>query len=161
MWSMFGFPAHIWYMTTGEEKSWLIFQLDWRKLLFSICRHKKVDPTEWRFWRFWQFCRFWRFWRFWRTRENVKMPVTGVTGGSETFQEGSHQGWQSDKERQVMKQRQMSYEKWQNVCLGWERVKRSVGWGTWLGSTLQLQRRRVGAKIADWRSWMAVLPLWL
>ena len=83
-------------MTTGEEKSWLIFQLDWRKLLFSICRHKKVDPTEW---------------RFWRTRENVKMPVTGVTGGSETFQEGSHQGWQSDKERQVMKQRQMSYEK--------------------------------------------------
>ena len=71
-----------------------------------------------------------------------------VTGGSETFQEGSHQGWQSDKERQVMKQRQMSYEKWQNASLGWERVKRSVDWGTWLGSTLQWQRRRVCAKIA-------------
>ena len=156
MWYMFGFPALIydsrWGKVTVDFSTWLA------KASFLNLSAQKVDPTEWRFWRFWRFC---RFWRFWRTRENVKMPVTGVTGGSETFQEGSHQGWQSDKERQVMKQRQMSYEKWQNVCLGWERVKRSVGWGTWLGSTLQLQRRRVGAKIADWRSWMAVLPLWL
>ena len=110
-----------WGKVTVDFSTWLA------KASFLNLSAQKVDPTEW---------------RFWRTRENVKMPVTG---GSETFQEGSHQGWQSDKERQVMKQRQMLYEKWP---LGWKRVKRSVGWGTWLGSTLQWQRRRVCAKIA-------------
>ena len=130
-----------WGKVTVDFSTWLA-----KASFLNLSPHKKVDPTEW---------------RFWRTRENVKMPVTGVTGGSETFQEGSHQGWQSDKERQVLKQRQTLYEKWQNASLGWERVKRIVDWGTWLGSTLQWQRRRVGAKIADWRSWMAVLPLWL